>query len=493
MRKKKLISLCLAAVMALSLTACGGDDTEDATEGTTEGTSAAEEDATEGTTEAEGEEEVTYDYGGVTVYGFGGKFNDLNPDSLADNPEAQDAKAAVEEKYNITLEYATMDGYDGTNDDDILISSIASGSPATHIMTMNPESMITCLMNDVLFDITDHLDLIKAGSVYTDAASWQGRVYGVAYENIGDTWVLVYDRSYLEEIGMEKTPTQMFMEGSWDYDSFRSYLADMKTRLSDGVYPIGQYPYHWAVMAASANGVQLVDANGQLNLTNEAVIEAMQFYQDLENEGLAYPMSIERDAEGNTVSSDIVYAVDSEQIVIKRAESWQLSGLGFEFGIAFWPWGSNVTCEGDYTTLSDNYSTAVSYWGFVSVVDAAVEATGIPGEVLHLIAQDFTMARDPRLSYVLDAYEQEQAGTYTAVGAEYGQPRSYYTQEDITLADWGFSRATIDYSWPMSSAELVDIWTAAADILAGYQDARSTLQSYENEAIANLEEIGITQ
>ena len=45
----------------------------------------------------------------------------------------------------------------------------------------------------------------------------------------------------------------------------------------------------------------------------------------------------------------------------------------------------------------------------------------------------------------------------------------------------------------MSSAELVDIWTAAADILAGYQDARSTLQSYENEAIANLEEIGITQ
>ena len=82
MRKKKLISLCLAGVMALSLTACGSDDTTGTTAGTTEGTSAAEEDTTEGTTEGSGDEEATYDFGGVTVYGFGGKFNDLNPETI---------------------------------------------------------------------------------------------------------------------------------------------------------------------------------------------------------------------------------------------------------------------------------------------------------------------------------------------------------------------------------------------------------------------------
>lgn len=493
MKKKSLRLVGMVACASLLATACGSTTTSETTV-TTEKTDATvnesqEAATTEAATEATVEEETTeesYDFGGVTVKAFGSEWNNLNSEDLV----YQEAKAAVEEKYNIKLEVATMDGYDGYNDDDLLIASVAAGDPAADIITLNPESMVSCYMNDILYDITDYLDELQVGSIYTDAATWQGRCYGVSYDNLGDSWVLVYDRDYLEEIGMEKTPTEMFMEGNWDYDSFEAYLTEMKSKLPDGVYPIGNYPYHWAVMAAGADGTTIVDSDGTLHLTDDSFINALEFYQKLEEEGLAYPQSVTTDKDGNA-SLDTAYAADDERIVLKRVESWQLSGLDYNFGICYWPWGDDVTCDGDYTTLSDNYKINTSYWGIDVVVAASVEKTGIPGEVLTQIAYDYrNLVSDGGVEYMHTAWESEQSGDNTVYGKEYGQTRSFYTQEDIELYDWGHSRFQADLSWAMDSAELVSCWDAVQDVLADYQDARSTMESYSNEAEANLKDAG---
>ncbi|MDF2542313.1 MAG: hypothetical protein K0S47_2031 [Herbinix sp.] len=490
----KLMSMALAVVMAFSLTGCsGGKETtgDNAATPTTAPTKAAEDATEEAPAEevTEAPEEETYDFGGVTVKAFGGQWNNLDSEDLI----YTEAKAFVEQKYNIKLEKAVMEGYDGYNDDDLLIASIAAGDPAAHIITLNPESMVTCFLNDVLYDITDFKDTLEVGSLYTDVASWQGRTYGVSYDNIGDNWVLVYDRKKLEEIGMEKTPTEMFMEGKWDYESFKAYLTEMKSKLEDGVYPIGQYPYHWAVMAASANGAPVVDENGKINYTNEAFIEAMNFYQELEQDGLAYPAKQITKEDGST-GYDYAYAVDDERIILRRAEPWQLGGLGYEYGIAFWPWGSNVTCTGDYTTLSDNYKVAGAYWAFDAVVKAAVDKTGIPGEVLTQIIYDYQVAvSNDGKTWMHDAYVAEQAGNYTQVGAEFGQPRSFYTPEDIELYDWGHARFYADRSWALDSAALMQSWTPFKEIFYDYLDVRSTLESYYNEAVAKMAEVGLEQ
>ncbi|MCR5154783.1 MAG: hypothetical protein K6B75_08065 [Lachnospiraceae bacterium] len=479
---KRLVALLLASVMVLSLAACekkGGETANDTPKPSTE------QDTPTPTPTPEPEK---YDFGGVTVKAFGSEWNNL------DSEEAKyvEAKAYVEQKYNIKLEKAAMEGYDGYNDDDILISSIAAGDPAAHIINLNPESMVSCYVNGLLYDLTDSLDKLQVGSTYTDVATWKGRCYGVAYENIGDTWVLVYDRSYLKEIGMEKTPTDMFMEGKWDYESCKAYLAEMKSKLPDGKYPIGCYPFHWGVMAASANGTQLVDVNGNLNFTDESVVEATQFYQELEEAGLAFPSFIKRDEEGKVAEYDMAYAADDERIVLKRVETWQLGGLGFDYGIVYWPWGSNVKCTGDYTTLSDNYATAGVYWGMDAIVAAAVDATGIPGDVLALIDQDYRYAvADDGFEWMHEAWVAEKAGNYKNEGPEAGEPRSFTTEQDIELFDWGHTRYKADYAWSFDSAGFVNIWRVFQDIFMEYKDVRSTLESAKNEALANLKEAGI--
>lgn len=481
---KRIAAFFMTAVMLGGMVACGNNGTSETPTSTPVPTTAAQATTAPTTTPVP----ETYDFGGVTVKCFGSEWNNLDSDNL----DYIEAKAYVEQKYNIKLEKAAMEGYDGYNDDDILISSIAAGDPACHIINLNPEGQVSCFVNDLLFDITDMLDTIQVGSIYTDVATWKDRVYGVAYENIGDAWVLVYDRQLLADIGMEKTPTEMFMEGKWDYESFRAYCVEMKSKLPDGVYPIANYPYHWGVMSAGANGAQLVSNDGKLNIMSEAIIEAAEFYQSLVADGLAYPSWVSRDADGNVLDGEIVYAVDDDRIVMKRAEVWQLGGLSFEYGITYWPWGSNVTCTGDYTTLSDNYAVTGAYWGFDAVVKAAVDATGIPGEVLTMIAHDYRMACSDK-DWMHDAYVSEQAGDYTAVGAEYGEARSFYTQEDIELFDWGHSRYVADLSWALDSADVINVWKMFQLVFAENADVRSTFESYYNEAVSKMNDIGLTQ
>ncbi len=500
---KKLLALCLTGVMAIgSLVGCGGGDKSADPTPTTKPASSSSSSSTStntGSTDNSGDSastETKYDFGGVTVKCWGDVFNNLDKKEGDDKYEEWvEIKAAVEEKYNIKLEKAVLEGHDGGNEDDIIIASIASGQPAAHIMNLNPSSMVTCFMNDILFDLTPHLDKLQVGSTYTNMGMWQGKVLGVSYENIGDTWVLVYDRNYLSEIGMEKTPTDMFMEGKWSYEDCKAYLAELKSKLPDGVYPIGAYPYHWGVMGASANGVQLVDVNGKLNFIDEKVIETTEFYQSLIEEGLAFPCYVTRDAEGKVTGSDLAYAVDDNRIVLKRAEVWQLGGIPFEYGICYWPWGSSVTCTGDYTTLSSNYQTAVAYWGIDSVIKAAVDETGIPGEVLALIAQDIRYLNSPdRAEIWHGSYVEEQKNAnYQNLGMEVGEPRSFYTEQDIELFDWGHSRAVADLSWTFDDASLIDCWKPFQLIFAENGDVRATLESYYNEGIAALKEVGFEQ
>lgn len=474
---QKILALVLACVMVFSLAACEKKPAEN------------KDPQTEVNN---GSEEKTYDFKGVTVKAIGNEWNNLDN---TENPKYAEAKAYVEKKYNIKLEKGVLEGANGRNEAELLIASINAGDPAAHIINLNSQIMVPCFTNDILLDITDYLDELQVGSAYTDVASWKGRCYGVAYENIGDTWVLVYDRDKLKEIGMEKTPTDLFMEGKWDYESCKAYLADMKSKLAEDEYPIACYPTHWGWMAASANGVQICDGNGNINFTDEAVIEALTFYQELEEAGLAFPAwATYSEEEDDYTDGDIRYAVNDPSIIIKRAETWQLSGLDFNFGVVYWPWGSNVTCTGDYTTLSDNYNTAGCYWGFDAIVKDAVKVTGIPGNVLALIDQDYRNAvADDHFEWMHDAYVAEKKGTYSNEGPEAGEPRSFRTEQDIELFDWGHTRYKADFSWAFDAGKLTETEFMFYRIFLEYKDVRSMAESFENSSKAKLKEAGVIE
>lgn len=484
-RMMKLTALFACAAMVMgSFAACGGsDDDADVTPTPTQAADDNGDDVTPTPTEE------TYDFGGKEIKVYGSVWNDVE----SEDPAIQEAVQSIEQKYNVKFVKSDLNGAaEESQWDDNIIASVATGDPCVDIITLNPENTLSCFMNGVMLDITDYVADMKIGSIYVDAGTWQGRTYGISYDNLGDAWCLVYDRAYLKEIGMEKTPTDMFMEGKWSYDDFEAYCAEMKAKLPEDKYPIGQYPYHWGVMAAGANGTAICDMDCKLGLLDDAYIEALEFYVSLEEKGLAFPMKQTEDSEGN-ITQDIAYAVDDERIVMSRCEAWQLSGLSYEFGIAFWPWGSKVTCDGDYTTLSDNYKVTTCYWGVDCIVADSVEKLGIPGDVMVQMVYDYRAARNgvDGNEFMHRAYETEQAGN-PQYGNAFGEPRSFTTEQDIELYDWAHSRFQADMSWAMASADIFSSWKATADVLLRYYDARSSMESYYNTAKAALEDAGVT-
>ena len=55
-----------------------------------------------------------------------------------------------------------------------------------------------------------------------------------------------------------------------------------------------------------------------------------------------------------TTNSCVAVIEGGEPVVIANAEGWYYSGLQGQigdWGIVYWPWGDNVTCEGDYTLI----------------------------------------------------------------------------------------------------------------------------------------------
>lgn len=498
---KKLLAAALSVAMVGSLAACGGNDSGASTPASSDGgtsvesSSQAAEESSEASEEAPAEE--TYDFGGQVVKVYGGNWGKLNPESTdSDKEQYADYAAQIEAKYNIKLEFATLEGYDGYNQAEVVISSLTSGAGCVDILAADMDALISLIGGGYIADITDSYDQLEVGSVYTDAVTWNGKCYGLTFDNVGDTYMLVYSRAYLEEIGMDVTPTEKFLAGEWSYDDCIEYLTEMKAKLPDGVYPISTHYFHWASMAGSANGVEAIGSDGVIGITDEAYIEAMEFYVQLMELGLAAPMETTYDDDGNP-STSVPYGTSdlNTQYVMTQVEMWQLSGLEDsigEFGIVFWPWGSNVTCDGDYTTLSDTYMTAQAYWSPTVVLSDAAERTGIDDITLFKIAQDYyALANANGAESMHAAYEAEQAGEEPVIGFDAGTARSFCTVEDYELYDWGHTRVTYDWAKTFDDAGVVDIWNNARYTIAVAQDARSTAESYYQAGLANMKEIGL--
>ena len=508
---KQLSSIALAAAMVGSLAACGGGgDTTTTTAAAT--TAAAAADTTAAATTAAAAADTTaaaadttaaaetteaapqYDFGGATVRISGGYFGDLNEDNK-DNPSYTtkwDVAHQVEEKYNIKFQYTKLEGDDGYTTMDAILAGITNGEAYADIFCQGDDIVVG--LRDYLADITADVDQLQMGSIYTEAGTWAGHTYGWTYDNMGSVYVMVYSRDYLKSIGMDTTPTDLFQQGKWSYDDAIEYLTELKSKLPDGTYPIGVHTNHWVSMAPAANGVVSVDSDDNIHMADEAYCSSLDFYKQLLQLGLAYPITDVEIVDGGGISTNQTYSLSTLSAVgnpgthvISMAEAWQMEGLQSslgEWGIVPWPWDPKyVTCDGDYTTLSENYKTAQSIWTDVLVPKAeyrAADAKNIPDIVLHLIAKDFVDLCSPTgAEGRYKMWEAESKGEeYVNLGYTPGDPGSFSTEQDIEIYDWLHSRVVCDWGHSMNSNGYVMVNRNAAYVIANGDDSRSSGESF---------------
>lgn len=401
---------------------------------------------------ATAEEEKKYDLQGMTV-------KVRNWDSP--NPYSEDCSEvdkekwlpiyeAAKAKYNCNFAFyePTVEYDDFTTE---WLQSIASGSPAWHI-TNNFSAMwlLTMVGNGGLEDITAALDTLNIPETFKKAVTAGDKAYGFVTDYQG-TEGLVYNRQMIEDAGMEYTPTEMFMNGKWSYNDFYDYMVELQSKLPEGTYAFFIDPNYWNIFASAANGTQHVDNALNITMTDDAYIETMEFLQKLWNAGVCrMPNVTESGSYDNWGTPSATFDQGVEVAMTHRA-MWQVGGLnnnGVDWGFVPYPWGSNVTCDGDYTTLSDTYRAAYYDFGCMGQILAGVE-NDFPG-----IEKEYLIEALVNLTYDLYVSEEKQADLAAkAAGAEEEKELelgSFNTMEDAIVYNFLLERTVYNNSSTIS-------------------------------------------
>ncbi|MBR4235088.1 MAG: extracellular solute-binding protein [Clostridia bacterium] len=452
-----------------------------------------------------GEEEKTYDLQGMTVkvrlWDFPNPYSEdtdkVNIDKYL--PIFEAAKA----KYNCDFAfYSPTVEYDEFTTE--WLQSIASGSPAWHI-TNNFSGMwiITMAANDGLVDISKALDTIKIPEGLKHIATSGDAVYGFTTGYPG-TEGLVYNKAMIEEAGMEYTPTEMFLNGTWSYDDFYNYLVELQSKLPEGDYAFFIDPNYWSIFASTANGTMPISDTLELTMTSDAYIETMEFLQKLFNAGVCrMPNVTENGSYDNWGTPSATFDQGVEVAMTHRA-GWQFGGLnnnGIDWGFAPYPWGSNVTIENnDYHTLSDNYRAAFYDYGCMGTILSGVE-NDFPG-----IDKDYLTEALVNLTYDLFVSEESQASLAAkADGAEEeGEINmgAFNYEEDAIIFNWLSERVIFNNYVSFGNADMLDCtyndhekinWFGNAIRYAVYDNLsmRAVLEAIAPQIEADLVDAGV--
>ncbi len=311
MKRKKLLSVTLAAVMTMSLAACGSEETaapattETPAAETTETPAAETTETTETTETAEVEEEVSpytvitdadgnpIDLGGMHITIRDWWSSPQEPSN--DYEEAREEYHEwLQETYNFTMEQVAISDW-GTTPTDFVDYVTTGGDDNNYAWIIREDPAITSAIGQGLMYELSTLDCI----VFSDTKVQQNKLHeqfttpkGVyaMYAGVSEPRTGVYfNKRVLTEAGIDpESIYDMQANGTWTWDAFADMMAQVhRDTDNDGVVDVYGLTLNEGVMdeiAVYSNNSEFIgrDANGYVyKLEDPATIEALEWVVEM--------------------------------------------------------------------------------------------------------------------------------------------------------------------------------------------------------------------
>lgn len=291
---KKLLALCLVAVMLTAVIAGCGQKTEDPA-----GDDPVQQDPVDQQTQPEPEEdepepepepEEVRDLGGRVI--SVAAWWDMTPQGGTPGGDRQVARREeMEQKYNFTFEYVNIP-WDQTVE--TYSSSVMAGDPFAEIATLEDNWVIGlansgfCTELDPLFDFNQD----KWDQMAKTLSTVNGKTYGMGTGYWWPRGMFFYNKNIFEREGLEN-PYELMKKGEWTWEKMEE-LARKATKDTDNDGVMDQWGLAGIDMDIAmvvANGAELasiVDGQAKLNFREPAVLEAFNTYQRLCKEGIIF-------------------------------------------------------------------------------------------------------------------------------------------------------------------------------------------------------------
>lgn len=284
---KKLVSLGLAVVMALSLVACGEE--------------AATPNAGDSNDAASGEKRV------IKIGTWYDHYYDSDHQDIYENPFVSDEEAAqmqlqavrdIEAQYNVEIQWVNLT-YSGIQES--INTSILAGTPDCDIYEVDVNFGIPAAVNGYAVDLKSVL--AEDSDVFTDQTVM--RVYSIgtmeeaylikpvsAETTVENTYPLAFNLQMIQDANLTD-PRELYENGEWTWDVFRDYMIQLtKDTDSDGVTDVYGFG---SDINSLLNGLLMSNGTGIAMGTTETlsspeVGECLDFMYNMYNvDKIAYP------------------------------------------------------------------------------------------------------------------------------------------------------------------------------------------------------------
>ncbi|MBR6223952.1 MAG: extracellular solute-binding protein [Lachnospiraceae bacterium] len=295
---KKVLAMGLASVMMLGMVACGGGSSAGGDSTAAGGDDTASADKPAASAEAprhEGSEPRTIKIGTWYDIYYDSTHKDIYDDpSVSDEELAQknfDALKAVEEKYNVRIEYVNLT-YAGIQES--INTSVLAGKPDCDIYLTEPSFGIPAVVNGYATNLAEVLPadadiLTNQNYLRTINISGLDGTYfmcPVGGESVpGSSYPLAFNKKMLDDAGLED-PNVLYEKGEWTWDKWKEYLKAL-TKDNDGdgvtdVYGFGSR-YDWLFEYLMMSNGTACAASDKENMSSKEVGEVLDFIYNMYN------------------------------------------------------------------------------------------------------------------------------------------------------------------------------------------------------------------
>lgn len=227
----------------------------------------------------------------------------FHPDYSASDKEAkQQAWKFVEDNFNVTISIVPYpDDAEWGLPRWTYIENQAQAIKSDYDFLTVPDSQIGRFVESkALIDVTDWYASYGNGymdEVYKQSGSYKESLYSITSGTSGIYNVMYYNIGLLEQLNMEKSPAQMFLDGEWTYSGFKQYALDAQAKLDElstetsAYYAVaGNSVYYWVGMS-NAGGVKLADVSTKnINVKNPVAMQAATILKEIKSENAMDPL-----------------------------------------------------------------------------------------------------------------------------------------------------------------------------------------------------------
>jgi maltose-binding protein MalE len=274
--------------------------------------------------------------------------------------EKQQRQEEVEALYNVKITYKAFPANAPWGPDRVtaIVNASVAGDPLADIYWTTSDWTQQLADKNAIVPIDDYLDTTgeNIDEDFLSVGLYKEQHYAFGPEKLTVDLGLYYNADLVSNLGVEN-PTEMYLEGRWNWTNFENWATQVQTALTtqgDDLYALGGALSAYAESMVPLNGGSLINATtGRVAFNQNPALETYTFLSDLYGQGLFEPDG-QYDAGSPLWQTGKVAMHPGSLWFVKADNRW--GGLAFELGYVPYPVADDFSSE-DYVSPVSGVAT----------------------------------------------------------------------------------------------------------------------------------------